>query len=328
MIVDLNPSEDQSQIVDSIESLLSRALPMERLRAPDSFGGAAERAAWNDLSEIGLFGLGLADLAGGMGYGLPEEILAARSLGRRCISPTVLATMLAVHLACASGDSELGRDFTSGATRAAFANPLRGARAHLLDSIGCDWLLVLAAPLRLIPTSATAGGTRIACLDESIDLVRVESAEESHREAELGQRASLMLAAYLVGIAQSTLAMATAYASTREQFGQPIGAFQAIKHSCADMAVRAAGAEAQCFYAAVTSREAGSAVDVACARWLAREAAVTNAKSNIQIHGAMGFTAECDAHLYLKRALVAATLGSTVQSEEEQILGRQASSVT
>ena len=208
---------------------------------------------------------------------------------------------------------------------AEWRQPDAGSEAHLIDATGCDLLLLLTSPPAVLPLEAVRARRSVPPLDDTLALERIHVAPGARvLAADIAERGSLLLAAYLAGIAQATLAMATAHALTREQFGQPIGAFQAIKHSCADMAVRAAGAEAQSFYAAVTwgSIGASSSVQIACARWLSREAAIANAKANIQIHGAMGFTAECDAHLYLKRALAVAHLGSDSRSEERQILAR------
>lgn len=324
MIVDLNPTDEQKLIVESIDSVLARALPIERLRKEQNTAGASERRAWPELAELGLFGLGLPEGASD-GYGLPEEVLAARSLGRHCISPSVLATMLGVHAAAAASDVGLEQALRSGDVRAAFVNPLADSEAHLIDAAGCDLFMLLSSPPAILPLEAVHARHPVNALDDSVGLERAHVTQGARALApEIAERGSLLLAAYLAGIAQATLAMATEYALTREQFGQPIGAFQAIKHGCADMAVRAAGAEAQCFYAAVTWGNIGasSAVEIACARWLSREAALANAKANIQIHGAMGFTAECDAHLYLKRALTVAQLGSDSRSEERQILAR------
>jgi alkylation response protein AidB-like acyl-CoA dehydrogenase len=116
----------------------------------------------------------------------------------------------------------------------------------------------------------------------------------------------------LVGIAEATRDMATAYAKTREQFGKPIGVNQAIKHRCADMAVAADAAVNQLLFAALSVQEERPDADfqVAAARVVADQAALTNARHNVQVHGGMGFTAECDAHLYVKRAhLLGRTFG-------------------
>ena len=155
MIVDLNPTEDQRLIVDTVETLLSRALPVQRLRHSASFGAGSERGIWSDLVELGLFGFGLTESAGGIGYGLPEEILAARSFGRYCVSPTVIATMVGVHGAAAHGEIALRDALRTGTARAAFANPLGdGDEMHLVDADGCDWFVILGAPLRLVARSA------------------------------------------------------------------------------------------------------------------------------------------------------------------------------
>ena len=96
----------------------------------------------------------------------------------------------------------------------------------------------------------------------------------------------------------------------REQFGQPIGAFQAIKHRCADMGVAAFAASAQVTMAAACLAEHApqTPTELAAAVRIAVKSAQANAAAAIQVHGGMGFTAECDAHRYLKRAHVLARL--------------------
>jgi alkylation response protein AidB-like acyl-CoA dehydrogenase len=319
MIVDLQPTEEQTLITSSLEQALRRTLPVERLRHEAGMGAAAERTQWQVLVDFGLFGLGLPTSRGGLGYGLPEEALAARIMGRYCISPTVLATMLSVHVAASCGREDLRMGLQSGAQRAAFANPLDGhGSVQLLDATGCDWLLLLDQPTKLLARAAVGTSRGVHCIDESVHLERAQLDPGDSLSSDLEPRASLLLAAYLVGNAQATLDMAVGYANVREQFGQPIGAFQAIKHSCADMAVRAAAAEAQTLFAAVIADAAER--EAASARLLAGQAAIINAKANIQIHGAMGFTAECDAHLFLKRALLANTLGTDASLLRERIL--------
>jgi alkylation response protein AidB-like acyl-CoA dehydrogenase len=321
MIVDLLPTEEQDLIVRSIDELLRRELPIERLRDPAKCAGAVEREIWGKFVSLGLFGLGLSESAGGLGYGLAEEVLAARSLGRHGVSPAVLATMLAAHVAVCADQPNLAASFVAGDARAAFANRLDGTDAvHLIDASECDWLLVPEQPLKLVPRTSVQSPTPVQSVDETLSLERACLSHADALIAERADHASLLCAAYLVGNAQATLAMATSYAGVRKQFGQPIGSFQAIKHSCADMAVRASSAEAQTFYAALASDIRGTGRDVACARWLAREAALANAKANIQIHGGMGFTAECDAHLFLKRGLVIGMLGSDQRREFAAIL--------
>jgi alkylation response protein AidB-like acyl-CoA dehydrogenase len=313
MIADLLPTEDQSMIQESVAGFLADRLPPERLRDPSAVGAAAERACWAGLAEIGLFGLGLPEAAGGVGYGLPEEVIAARELGRALTSPSVLATMLAVHLA--ADEPRIVAAFVAGQTRAAFANVVDGEDVQLLDAEDAERLLAWGpAGARLAPASAAAGRTLRPAMDETVTLERARLGASGPSDEALAGRCDLLACAYLTGVAEATLAMAVDYAKTRRQFDQPIGAFQAVKHACADMALRAEAARAQTFYAAL-ALEAGEprwGDEIAAARLIARRAAIENAKANIQVHGAMGFTQESTAHLYLKRAHLMATLGGSL----------------
>jgi alkylation response protein AidB-like acyl-CoA dehydrogenase len=306
MIVDLIPDEDQSAIEDTIVSFLSDMLPVERLRDPASYGGAAEAGVWSQLCELGLFGLGLPEEQGGLGLGLPEEALVARALGRHLVSPGVLAQLCAPHLA---SDEATREALIAGEARAAFAI----SDGYVLDGEGAGWIVVFGpggASLRArgdLTLAATEGG-----LDQTMQFERIEGGAGSGQPA---LRIEVLVAAYLVGIAQAATDMAVEYAKTREQFGQPIGAFQAIKHSCADMVTRASAADTQTLYAAtVFGAGENDAVEAAAARVLAKRASFENAKANVQTHGGMGFTFECDAHLFLKRAMVMDMLGSDARA--------------
>ncbi|WP_326673032.1 acyl-CoA dehydrogenase family protein [Streptomyces canus] len=125
--------------------------------------------------------------------------------------------------------------------------------------------------------------------------------------------AVLLTAAEQLGTATRVCELAVQHAGTREQFGQPIGAFQAVKHLCAQMLVRAETARAAVYAAAVTA----DPVDVAAARLLADEAAERGARDCLQVHGGMGFTWECEVQLHLKRAWVRARrAGGGAESEE------------
>jgi alkylation response protein AidB-like acyl-CoA dehydrogenase len=116
--------------------------------------------------------------------------------------------------------------------------------------------------------------------------------------------ALVLAAASLAGICGVVQNMAVEYAKIREQFGQPIGTFQAIKHRCADMAVRTEAASAQASFAAIALRDgrADSTFQAIAAKLIAGTYAIASAQENIQIHGAIGTTAELPAHLFLKRA--------------------------
>lgn len=114
----------------------------------------------------------------------------------------------------------------------------------------------------------------------------------------------LLVAAFSVGCADAARDMAADYAKLRQQFGRPIGWFQALKHICSDMAVRAAVARSQLYYAACAfdAGEADAAFHLAAAKRLADQAALDNGRANIQVHGGIGVTDEAAPQLCLKRA--------------------------
>ena len=119
-----------------------------------------------------------------------------------------------------------------------------------------------------------------------------------------------LAAAQLSGIASAVTDLSVAYAKERRQFDRPIGSFQAVKHILADMLVRAEVARAAVDAAGVAldgRAEGDPKRAVASAKLLASDAAVSNAKAAVQVHGGMGFTWEVDIHLYLKRASGLAT---------------------
>lgn len=116
----------------------------------------------------------------------------------------------------------------------------------------------------------------------------------------------LATAAQLVGLAEAALDQIVEYAKVRETFGKKIGSWQAVRHPCADMAVRLEAARSQLWFAATAMKESrrDAGVHLDAAKHLANLAAAANTDTNIQLHGGIGVTDEHHAHLYMKHALV------------------------
>ncbi|MGE7587995.1 acyl-CoA dehydrogenase family protein [Peribacillus sp. NPDC101480] len=124
------------------------------------------------------------------------------------------------------------------------------------------------------------------------------------------------LSAVIVGCMEKVVEMAAEYAKIREQFGQPIGRFQAIKHSIVDMKMDLETARSLAYYAnwAFESGAEDRVQAISCARIFATKAFIRISSDNIQIHGGIGFTEEIDCHLFVKRARFYENyLGSTEQ---------------
>lgn len=334
-MIDLLPSEEQQQIIDSVVAYLEENMPLARLRpGPDGGmpqGARIADAQWRDMAALGWFGLGVSEASGGADCAVVGEMLVARELGRYAASPSIVATMTAAHLAARAG-SDLFQRITRGELRIAFANRLHadGEVYHLIDAQEAEYFLVAdETAAALYPAAAFADARPVVALDDSITLERARLAPSARPLLEepgsgIARHVSLLNCAQLLGVAAGAMTLAVEYAKVREQFGQAIGAFQALKHRCADMAVLAEAAYAQTYLAGLA--QAGGEPDagrqIAAARLVSADAALSNARSCIQIHGGIGFTAECAAHVFLKRAHLLGRLGGDSRSIREALLAR------
>ncbi len=321
-MIDLLPSAEQQQIIDSVAAFLAAELPLARLRP----GSDGERSGdicisaelWQRMAGLGWFGLGIPEGRGGAGLTVVEEMLLAREVGRYAASPAIAATIAAAHLAV-RGDRDLLENLVAGKQRVAIASRLCAGsdECHLLDARGAGYCLVVdGSEARLYGTAAFDEVRAVISLDDAIVLERARLAPRVRpllRDAagDVGHRISLLNSAQLLGVSEAALQQSVDYAKAREQFGQAIGSFQAIKHRCADMAMRAEAAYAQVFFAGLSQAggQPDAAYQVAAAKVISAEAALANSRSCIQLHGGIGFTAECAAHVFLKRAHLLGQLG-------------------
>jgi alkylation response protein AidB-like acyl-CoA dehydrogenase len=179
------------------------------------------------------------------------------------------------------------------------------ADAHVADAL----LLVRDGTLYLVEPEAVAL-ERLPSVDPSRRLFAVDWSsgtpltDDGAVLAAAFDRGAAATAAELLGITARLIDMSVEYARERRQFGRPIGAFQAVKHLLADALVRSAFAAPVVYRAAVTIAEAGPdrARDASMAKLRASEAALSAAAAALQIHGAIGYTAEHDLSLWLLRA--------------------------
>ena len=305
-----HPAADQRELIaDAFSRPLDALLPLERLHADSAV------EPWDALAELGIFGVAIDPDQGGVGLSAVEEALLAAELGQRLAGPQILATMMAAHLAT-GGD--LGR-LASGAARVAPA-VVAGDRITVFAGAGADYLLVRRegdAALIAADAVARAGiaddhwtaAFELACAPPTL----------AWASAPALLRVRLIEAAALAGLAKRAQDMAVEYANFRQQFGHPIGAFQAIKHHCANMAAAALAASDLMTFAAVAVDEGrpDAAFQVEVALLLAMDSALGNSRLNIQVHGGIGFSEEANPHLVLKRAhlLVAAAGGSEAAAE-------------
>ncbi|MFE6976405.1 acyl-CoA dehydrogenase family protein [Streptomyces sp. NPDC057682] len=294
--MDFQLSEDQRALRAGIRDLLAGRFGRDRMRAAhDGGAGGVDRGLWRELGGAGFFALRLPETAGGVGLGLAESVLLFEEIGRALLPGPLAATQLAAGAVKGAAEGE---------AVVALAEPGRPV-AHLA---GADALLVLDGERTRLVTGAglrrvVDGARPVRSLDPGTPLWRVPELSGTAGEVlEGGERlrheGTLLTAAEQLGNAERSLEEAVRHARDREQFGAPIGSFQAVKHLCAGQLLRSGPARTAVYAAAVT----GDPVEAAGAKLLADEAAVGNARDCLQVHGGMGFTWESDVHLRLKRA--------------------------
>lgn len=275
----LQLTEDQRALRAAMRDVLGRWSHAGR---PGDARVRLDRSLWRALGELGVFSLRLPEAAGGAGLGLPEAVLVFEEAGRALLPGPLVATHLAAGEVPGAADGDV---------------VVAAADGRIVE-----WLEEAD-----VVRPGAEGAVAIKSVDPLTPLHRVPA------PAPADPVAVLLTAAEQLGTATRACELAVQHARTREQFGQPIGGFQAVKHLCAQMLVRVEVARAAVYAAAVTEDR----TDIAAARLLADEAAIRGGRDCLQVHGGMGFTWESEVHLLLKRAWVRAQRGGGGTESEE-----------
>ncbi|MDG2003523.1 MAG: acyl-CoA/acyl-ACP dehydrogenase [Novosphingobium sp.] len=295
------PDDEQMALSQGVADFLAGNFPVERLRSTDT----RDVERWDELVGLGVIGLSLDEDQGGLGLSVVEEVLVCRELGRTLVSPAIIGAMLAPHVAIRGGQDVLAVSLRSGERRVGLAVGGSDGDARVVDAADGLFLFLTGSELSLVEGAQTS----LRCIDETVCLAAAPlpgTVLAGIDAPELAWAAHVMAAAMLCGQLEAIRDMAADYARTRVQFGRPIGAFQAIKHRCTDVAMGADMCWAQVWNAAnaLHSGAADAEFQAHAAKWLAGDEAIKAARFNIQVHGGMGFTQEVDAQLLLKRAHV------------------------
>lgn len=303
----LAPDGDEVEIADAAAAFTAGAMPIDRLHSSQSpdMNDALRRA----FGEMGWFALAAPESSGGSGLSAVEHVLFFREVGRQCGPIDILVQSLAVN---AVADDALRSELITGTRGAALLVP-DGDKHRLLGSNHSDLGLVVEPGELWIHALDGIDALQRPSLNPANSMyivsalpAAVECVEGDH----IWRLGQLGAAAMLVGIAEAALDLIVGYAKIRETFGRKIGSWQAVRHPCADMAVRVEAARSQLWYAAAAIKEGrdDAAVHLDVAKHMANLAALANTDANIQLHGGIGVTDEHNAHLLMKHALLISRL--------------------
>ena len=301
--------EDHALLRAEARRWLDERFPIARVRALADGESGEEPADWHELADLGWLGLVVPEKHGGAGLGAVHLSVLMEETGRRLLpSPLLPSTLAALALALDGSDAQRARwlpALASGESRLVLATGPSVWGAERADALvapaasGVEVIETRAGELRVEPELVLDRTRRSARV--SRNGAPLAPAQPSER---LATWACLALAAEMAGGADALLTLTSAYAATREQFGKPIGSFQAVKHPLVNVLL---GVESlrSLVYAAASALDAGSPDAETLARMAKAKACdvyVFAASRAVQLHGGYGFTLDCDAHLYFKRA--------------------------
>ena len=334
-------SDDQEALRATVRQFLATESPMSYVRERWEADDGITDELWRRIVDLGWTGLLVPEAHGGLGLGLVDLVVLQEEMGRvpfpgPYFSSAVLATLASVRLglddraaSLAAGSSrgtvaldELGHGdpvdrVRTRASRKSGRWRLTGLKPVVLDGHTADWVLVVARTqdglgtfliesprAQLVPT--WDGGRKVARLDLADAPAERVGPEGDHTAAwrRVADDANVALCAELIGAMEQANHLAVEYAKARVQFGRPIAAFQVIKHKAVDMLHRLELARVGTHYAAWASDadDPVRAEAVAMAKGYVPEAANFVCAECIQVHGGVGFTWDCDAHLFYRRA--------------------------
>ena len=292
-------TEDQRLFASTLRDLLATECPATRVRAAWADGTGHALDVWAELGALGLLGLLVPERDGGGGGNEIDLVLLLVELGRAGVPGPVLEH--AAVVAPALGGTEWATGLASGDLVAtAWLDGPHVPHAAAADLILTPDGVVLTAGVALTDAAGIDGGRRLASVAATESPVPRPGLDVGLAR----DRAALGAGAVLVGVALRLIDLAAEHARERHQFGRPIGSFQAVKHLLANALIKAEFAQPAVERAAwsVATRQPTLPRDVSMAKALATEAAVESARAAIQVYGAMGYTWECDVHLFAKKA--------------------------
>lgn len=327
-------TDDQKMLRDTVREVLQRECAPDVVRA--AWEGRPERAGavWKTLAETGVIGMTASEEAGGMAMQEIDLVLPVEELGYAAMpGPLVDTVAVGIPLLEAAGTD---------AQKERWLRPAIAGEARIVVSFEDQPIVAHAASTDVliaerghvaycVPMSEVSVNAETS-VDRTRELGRVSfEATARHQMREdvdamglfsMGrERATLGTAAQLIGLSRRMLDMAVQYAKDREQFGKPIGAQQAVKHRLANALIEQEFARPMVYRAgwSMATSAQDAEIHVSLAKIYAGRAARFVAKEALQVHGAIGYTIECDLHMWMKRAWALAAAHGDASYHRERV---------
>lgn len=351
--MDLEFTSDQIELRDNARSVLASACPPSLVRSvfEGKENGGVERL-WATLVELGWPAIGVPAADGGLGLTFVETGLVVEELARVVAPSPFVATVTqfaALIRECGGDGDWLARVADGSITGAAVFDGdvvaeasgdgwvLNGVARNVMDGATADEIAVVTEGHVFVVPSQAVAATPLDVIDATMPLANL-TLRDVHVHAErvttdvpgeverARHEAITAMALSVVGTCRVVFEHTLEYAKVREQFGKPIGSFQALKHRFAKMYLELEKASSLAYFAALTIAEDDDrrAIAVPMAKAAASECQRLIVTDGLQLHGGIGFTWENDLHFWLKRAKSADFMfgsGATHRARVAQLLG-------
>ena len=330
MNFDLN--DEQQEIRRTAHEFLASRFPPSKVRELAE-ARSYDDALWTEIAELGWPGIAIGEDDGGQGLGVVELAVLLEESGYACAPSPLLGSAGAALVISAAGSNEQRAEWlpklASGEATGSFGGFGQAANGEAEGTLFCD------LPTADVVVTFHQGGAFLAPASE-LDFETIEAIDATRSYGLINEptgdpmpgdvdggrdRLAVAIAAELTGIAQRTMEMAVEYARERQQFGRPIGAYQAVGHRCAAMLLATEESRSLSYYAAWTADAEPESLPIAAAMAGARaaDAGWQVPASALQVFGGIGFTWEHDLQFWLKRGRVAGRLLGTPRDHRERV---------
>jgi alkylation response protein AidB-like acyl-CoA dehydrogenase len=327
--VNFDYSDDQQAIKSTAHDFLAARFKPEKLRELAE-AGKYDDAIWKEICDLGWPGIFIPEELGGQDLGVLELAIVSEELGF-ALAPVPFLSNAAAGLAVqrAGSDEQKQRwlpGVASGEELGTVAYVKDGTAALVPDVDSAAFVVFIEGDNGTVVEAADVKAERVDTIDSTRSFSSVQ-APNGAGEALPGDVSGVIdpiavaTAAEIVGVAQRALDMSVEYSKDRQQFGRPIGAYQAVSHRCAQMLLEVESARSAMMYAAWTADNEPETLPLAAsmAKAYASDTGWSVTASALQVHGGIGFTWEHDLHFFLKRAKTDAHLFGLAGEHRERV---------
>ena len=320
-------TDDQQAIKSTAHDFLASRFKPDKVRELAE-SGEYDDDLWKQMSDLGWPGIFIDEEHGGQGLGLIELLILQEEIGY-VAAPSPFGSNAAAGLAIAHAGSDEQKarwlpGIASGEARGTVGIVRDGAAPLVPDAELASVLVLFDGDDAVIVETGDADVERVETIDDTRPYSRVAATGGDSLPGDVPgalDRIAVAVSGELVGLCQRTLDMAVEYAKDRQQFGRPIGAYQAVAHNCAQMLMETEGARSLTYFAGWAADNEPESLPVAAsmAKAYASDAGFRVPARSLQVHGGIGFTWEHDLHFFLKRGKTSAHMFGTAREHRERV---------